>query len=36
MDASRSCITVSYGKVRGAAAKWPYWQPAVYSTASRW
>lgn len=24
------CATVSYGKVRGAAKRWRYWQPAVY------
>lgn len=29
------CVTVSYGKVKGEAAKYPYWQPALYETQAR-
>lgn len=28
--AATECITVSYGRVRGRAAQYPYFQPAVY------
>lgn len=24
------CVTTSYGKVRGSAKQWPYFQPATY------
>ncbi len=24
------CVTTSYGKVRGSASRWPYFQPATY------
>jgi hypothetical protein len=24
------CVTVSYGRVRGRARKWRYWEPAIY------
>lgn len=26
------CVTVSYGKVKGRAKQFPYWQPAIYKT----
>lgn len=29
------CVTVSYGQVRGKAKQYPYFQPAVYETATR-
>jgi len=25
-----TCVTISYGKVRGGARNWRYWQPALY------